>query len=389
MEPLQSYTVPLLRNFQIQELTPVLKQCITGYNKKIQETTGENGWQKISTLLDAEKSNGWDDVSFDKFLFNQLTFTLPDHVYLCHLKTTFTADSFINKYNKTPFFNRKLASTIHSKEKIISIRKFNNQVVFLYKAGVSLLGKTEQRSLFLVPCVLDFENGFLLIKIRKHYLSRNNNNINSLINEICTYLNSMLDEDLQIQRFTKTSIHNILYKIFSDESSKAEKIIKDNTPKLTESEINSKILGFLGKELKLSDPQNYLDRVKSAFYQDASLQIEDSLFYKGFIFGFTFFDKNLIKSATKNPSREPVYNSKVYWNLKDLIHEYEEVTELSLFWKFHKTNFTLTPPGNNFGFVEITISEKYGSFELHFYKGLGNEGSLRENYVIYKIKEYL
>lgn len=194
---------------------------------------------------------------------------------------------------------------------------------------------------------------------------------------------------MSAQSYNEPEIHRMIYNVFKEESAKAESVIKEHMAEgLTEEAINEKILNFLEKDLEMSDPELYSDRVKSAYYQDLSLHLNPSTFYNGFISAFTFLDRNLIRSSTRNPKRDPIYNSKVYWNLKDLIHEYEEVSELTCYWKFNESDFTALP-GEDFEFVEVSLRERSGSIEIHYYNSPSEKRRLKEDYVHFRISKYL
>ncbi|MED4922943.1 hypothetical protein P9743_01380 [Anoxybacillus geothermalis] len=385
-ELLQTYPVPLLRNFEVQYLKPLLQNYIPNFNKIFNETPGTNSWVKISSILDQKIREGFDDSDLEKELFEKLVFELPDHVYLLPLETEIDANEFMERYSGLPVVNRKISSILYTEEKLITVRKFENKIIFLYRYGTTNVGDIKA-SLY-VPCIIDFDNNFVFIKTRMHYVKKSETSIQSIIEDIINETNSQLDFELSVSTFNPSYLHEALYKLFRDESIKAEKIIKENMDDLTETELEKKINTFLKEELKIKEPDNYTDRVKSAFYQDRSLQMDNNQFYDGFIFAFTFFDREFTRSSTRSSQREPIYNKKIYWNLKDLIHNYQELTDISLYWKFDKNDFTKTPEGEDFSFVEVSFREKNGSLEIHFYNSKSDR-RVKEEYVIYKIKDYI
>jgi len=388
---LRSYRTPILRNFEIKkELNAILPDYIEDYSKKLRtvEVTGST-WEKISLILNENMNeNPEGDEIIDSILFEKLIFDVQDHVHLYPIVSEINADELISRFEGQPQLNRYINATIDKDEKFISIRKDENKVLILYRFETIKLGGGEQSANFYVPCILDFDNSLLQIRLRKHYLSKSSSNHATVLEQVKTFIKK-LDGDIAVLEYNESAIHSLLYQIFKEESEKAETVIKEHMKDhLTEEQVNEKILMFLKDELKMSDPELYADRVKSAFYQDLSLHLDPSEFYNGFIFAFTFLDKNFIKSSTRNPKRDPIYNSKVYWNLKDLIHEHEEVSELSCYWKFNEKNFKV-PQGDSFEFVEVSLRERDGSIEIHYYNNPSEKRRLKEDYVHFRISKYL
>ncbi|MCM3789471.1 hypothetical protein M3221_13780 [Domibacillus indicus] len=385
-----TYTSPLLRNFEIQDLKSFLPEYIDDFTKKLTNQTGDNGWYKISEVLNEFIQNDENaDNEIDKILFEKLFFNLQDHVHLFHLESDINADEFVSRFQDRSVFLSKLSTLTQSEDKLISLRRDGNKIFLLYKYDTITLGSTGQRSNFYIPCMLDFENSLFQIRLRKHYITSSPYKHNDLLTNIKSYVNE-LDGDISIHSYNETHIYNLIYSIFKEESENAEKIIKQSmNDDLTEEIVDQKIIDFLADQLAMSNPEGYSDRVKSAFYQDLSVHMDPSTFHDGFISAFTFLDKNFIKSSTRSPRRDPIYNSKVYWNLKDLIHEYEEVSELACFWKFNEANFDAHPEGNEFEFVEVALRERNGSIEIQYYQSPNEKRRLKEEYVYYRIKRHL
>ncbi|RRN68444.1 hypothetical protein EI200_19700 [Peribacillus simplex] len=387
---LRAYTSPILRNFEVQELKTFLPDYITDFPKKLRavEAPGTS-WEKIVQILNKnmeedEASNELiDAVLFEKLFFNQ------DHVHIYHLDSEIDANEFITRFEEEPQLNRHVNATIEAEEKFISMRQIGNTVLILYRYETIKLGNSGQRAIFYVPCLLDFDKSLLQIRLRKHYAAASSTKHGEILSKMKDFINS-LDGDVSAQPYSESDVHSMVYNIFKEESEKAESVIKEHMADgLTEETINEKILDFLENDLEMSEPELYSDRVKSAFYQDLSLHLDPSTFYNGFISAFTFLDKNFIRSSTRNPKRDPIYNSKVYWNLKDLIHEYEEVSELTCFWKFNEKDFDALPEGETFEFVEVSLRERNGSIEIHYYNSPSKQRRLKEDYVHYRISKYI
>lgn len=388
---LRKYRSTILRNFEIKNiLDEILPNHIEDYRKKMRDSgINGNSWEKIAHLLNENMNENPDvDAAIDSELFKKLIYDVQDHVYIFPIESEIDAEELITRFDSEPQLNRPLNAIVQNNEKFISLRIEGNRILILYRFDTIGLGENEQKTNFYVTCVLDFDNSLLHIRLRRHYLSKSTNRLISVLDEIKKFINK-LDGDIVIKSFSETTVQSLLYNIFKEESSRAENVISQHAKEqLTEETVDAKINNFLKNELKMSEPELYSDRVKSAFYQDLSLHLDPKEFYNGFIFAFTFLDKNFIKSSTRNPKKDPIYNSKVYWNLKDLIHEYEEVSELACYWKFNEDNFE-KPAGEEFEFVEISLKEKYGSIEIHYYRSPAVKRRLKESYVHYRISKYL
>lgn len=390
-ELLRVYRTPILRNFEIKnELNTILPNYIPEYSKKLRavEVVG-NSWEKIASILNNNMSeNPESDEVIDAVLFEKLIFDVQDHVHLFPIESEIDVEEFISRFEGEPQLDRNLNATVSSEENFISIRKDGNKALILYRFETIKLGGDEQKANFYVPCVLDFDNSLLQIRLRKHYIAKSSANLVTVLEQVKTFVDG-LDGDISVLEYSETTVHSLLYQIFKEESEKAETVIKEHMKDhLTEEQVEEKITNFLQNELEMSAPELYADRVKSAFYQDLSLNLDPTEFYNGFIFAFTFLDKNFIKSSTRNPKRDPIYNSKVYWNLKDLIHEYEEVSELSCYWKFNEEDFGIAE-GEYFEFVEVSLRERNGSVEIHYYNSPSEKRRLKEDYVHSRISKYL
>ncbi|MDG5787812.1 hypothetical protein QA612_09900 [Evansella sp. AB-P1] len=385
-ELLNTYNVPLIRNFEVQYLKPLIGKHIPDFNKAYNEAEGVTGWAKITDLLNKKVRDGFDDSEIENELFEKLVFDVPDHIFILPLISEIDANEFMERHSDAEEINRRIAMTLPSETKLITIRQVDNKVVLLYRSGVAEVG--EVKASLYIPCILDFENDFAIVKVRLHHVKMSNTNLHEIHQLVINDINDNEDFDFTISNFNSKSIHEVLFQMFEDESYKAEKVIKKHMDEFTESTLIEKVTNFLEEDLKLKDPDNYIDRVKSAFYQDLSSQLGDEIFYEGYVFAISFLDRELTRSATRNSKRDPIYNKKIYWNLKDLIHEQQELTEISLYWRFDKEDFTKVPVGKEFSFVEISLREKNGSLEIHFYN-TKTDRRLKEDYVIYKIKDYL
>jgi hypothetical protein len=385
---LHTYSYSLLRNIEVQSLLPILRANIEDTARSLRETAASNSWDRIAQILNTQLHyHAFDDTLFDNALFEHILWN-QDHLYLLQMQTELTIEEAMERLTISPALNRKLRQRLRSDEKVSSIRRQGNKIIIMFKLGVAYLGRTREQCTFYVPCEIDYDRNLIQIRLKENMIGKASFKLKGILNLVQDYVNNQLLLDISLSFYNPTHIHKMLYNIFSNESANAETIIKSHIEGYLDANFNQEITTFLAEKLLITEPGKYIDRVKSILLQNTSEHLELGEYYNGFIFGFTFFDRNLIKSLTRNPTREPIYNSPVYWNLKDLIHEEEEVKQLSVYWRFDRNNFDV-PPGDDFEFVEISIEETYNCIEIHFYNKQYSRRELKERYVIRTIMQNL
>ncbi|MFB0843382.1 hypothetical protein [Paenibacillus oleatilyticus] len=385
---LHTYTYQLLRNVEAQTLVPLFKQSVEGGARLFRETGGTSSWDKVVHILNMQLHyHQYDDSDFDSTLFEHILWN-QDHVYLLKMQSELSVDEAFQRIAHSPAVNRKLRVITRTDELISSIRKQGNRVMIFFKMGVAYLGRNRDQCTFYVPCVLDFENGFVQIRIKESLCGKSGVKLKNILETVQMYINNHLNMEVTVSFYNPTYLHTMLYNMFTNESAKAERILKEHINGYVDDEVICEISTFLEGKLSIGQPEKYIDRVKSILLQHTSENLTLGEFYNGFIFGFTFFDKNFIKSLTRDPSRQPIYNAPVYWNLKDLIHDERVVKQLSVYWRFDKDDFEAVP-GEDFEFVEISLEEIYNCIEIHFYNKQHQKRGLKERYVLRKIIENL
>lgn len=385
----QNYKVALLRNFEVQYLKPLIAEYIDDFNKKFEQVQGNSGWSKLSSLIEEIMSGKPEEYKeIDDQFFEKLVFETPDHVYIRPLESDIDAEEFEERYSDHIAMNRKLLTNIDPEDKLITIRKHNNKIILLYQFGTHRI--SEETSLTLVcPCIIDFDKERIIIRTKAHYVKKSSVKLNHILDTIKDHINKSLDFEVSVGEYNPATLHQNLFEMFKTESEKAEIVIKQHMKKDTEPDLIKKISDFLTDDLQLHEPDNYIDRVKYAYYQDLSSSLKSSDFKNGYIFAFTFLDRQLTRSITRNVQRDPIYNKKVYWNLKDLIYDYGELIEISLYWRFDKDDFSKEPVEDNFTFVEVSLRETNKSLEIHFYNARDKDRRIREEYVLHRLDEYL
>ncbi|MGJ7922190.1 hypothetical protein [Neobacillus sp. LXY-4] len=390
MNILKAYTKPLLRNFEIQDLKPLLKNYVPDFGKKLNMISDGNGWSKIAAVLNEENNNGFNDNLIEKILYRWATEDIHDHIYLLKFDSSFNVNYLMSKVPSN-YLNRHIAQTIKTEEKLISIRSEKNIISVLYRFGTCSLGlDRNDKCLFLVSAIINLEDKLLTIRLNKHNRTRSNFKLPTIINEIVSNLTNIFENDVSISRFQEGKLEEILYNIFNEESESVEKIIEKKNEK-SEKQLENEINSFLKNQLLISDPSEYFDRVKYIYFQEIAKKLKAKDYRQGYIFGICFRDRQLINSTTRDPKKKSIYTSEFYWNLKGLIHKYKEVSDLSVYWRFNRDNFSDSSlqDQDKVLFVEVGLKVVHSVLEIHYYHTLKEERGIKEKYVIQRIKKYL
>ncbi|MCR6850042.1 MULTISPECIES: hypothetical protein [Bacillus] len=417
-----NYDFNLLRNFNIRPLNKFLETQIDDYKSLLKKHKTNNGYHTIISVLNEQISNGFNDMEIESILFKSLVYPNNEKLFYLDLNTNLDVilamELLLEKYPE--IINRKLTKIINSEEDLISIRQEEDKVIFLFKEGVGELGsKKKEKCNFYVPCILDFKQKHMQIRFNQQLLRSCRIKGKDLLKKMEIFIHNLFNTSikgnelrLKTIKGNEAKIHKGLYTLFKKESSRSLDLIrckvKERESTLekewTEESLRTEISKYLQKELRVLDPGPYVNRVLSVKYQDTAKNMEEVEFINdgGYIFGFTFVDRKITKSANKNEKRKPVYYSKIYWDLKDTIEDYEEVVELAVYWKFCKDKFnkkiTKLESPENLSFVEVCFKETYNVLEIHYYVNYNKEYNLiksldermyRENYVLNKIKEVI
>ncbi|WP_173916907.1 hypothetical protein [Halobacillus sp. Marseille-Q1614] len=416
---LYDYKFRLLRNFGIQQLTKLLEGHIPNYTKLIKAAPGSNNYQKIRALLNENVKKGLNDTIIDNVLFDSIVHLFPERCYYLKINTDLTAEKAFNELfissKYCPYINRKLSLVVSEEEELISIRKEGEKLIFLFKLGEAELGLKKEGCNFYVSCILDFRQNHMEIRLNQ-YLLRNVSKPSTLrLKEVIDYIINIVNVQLPLALTTAKSgeakIHKGLYKLFLEESNKSLKLIKKEVAKsekesveVTEKSFKENISKYLKEELHILNPEPFVEKVMTVKYQDTAKSMEHEKFIRdgGYIFSFSFIDRRITRSTNRNEEHKPVYYSKIYWSLKDVVKEYGEVSELGIYWKFLKGNYFQRLSGKEkdreVSFVEIALKEIHSVLEIHYYVGdthseLLNhsvkERRIREEYVIQKIKRFI
>lgn len=325
-------------------------------------------------------------------------------------------DKIEGNSNYKKFVDRKLYDYDEpTNNRLVSVRFRDNEILMLFDYGryETPIQKTEKS--FFVSLRLDFKYNIASVGYKHHLLSkikdedkkRFNKNINGLINEVVSQVDK-IDLGIDLKDFEIEQVETSLYKLFKEESDKAlelikDKVIKSDTENRTIEQFRVEADKFLTDKLDLVKPEYFIDKAIDIKYQDRAFLMSKADFIDigGYIFGFGFVEKQVTRSENKSDDRDPIYQFKLFWNLKDIISERKKVSGLSLYWRFNYKNFnkqTKKISDIDATYVELEYRSKNKKLIIHYFvdpenSSLGGKNwelkKRREDYAIFKIIKYL
>lgn len=406
------YDISILNNLYINQIYDYLCVNVAGFETKYEEQVldGEIKQRAIRRILNNyldEDANASDII--ESSLFDFLFSVYPETTMHYHMVVgDQNIDEVHRVISENPEFNEfidnKLYNDLDDDEPIVSIRFAGNTLKILLQFGVYTTPVNRDRKRFLVACKLDFNNNILSFAYKQNVFSKLDSEMkfSELKNEIINTLNS-LGLQIVFRDIPETAAKKAMYLLFTEESARALELIKqtisDNqgTP-FEEQQYTESIRQFLTEELRLANPDEFINRAMILKYQDSAIEIDNRVFinHGGYIFGFSFVDPRITKSSNRSDDRDPVYKSKIFWNLKDVVSEYEELDGLSMFWRFNPDNFDdEITPANVTNTIFVLVDYKYarGSLCIYHYvnkelkvsNSRARERERAEEYVLYRI----
>lgn len=423
-----NFELSLINKFDSKNLNALLVEEIPDYNKKLLETKqiGKFGKESIQKVLndhikelitDAAGTGKIDNIENALFLY--LFYQDQDTYYhkkivgrsldvSAHWKSLELKDDY------SAFLNKKLYNS-KNKTGIVSIRSDQNNLLILFNFGQYTTSRRKEKKQFLVSCRLNFDTKILSVGIKDSMFSKISDDdkekfgktrfelVQTILNEIYS-----MELGLRFEKYGEGLVEGALYKLFIDQSKKAENLIKQSFEEEDEEqrsveEFKTMAKKFLEENFVLKQPEKFVEKALSMKYQDQASQMPTSSFINdgGYIFGFSFVEKQITRSDNKSEKKKPIYESKLYWNLKDLIDEYPNLSQLSIFWKFNKYDFDkkiAESDEKELSFVELDYRSHNDDLILHYYVK-GNHSSIfeeysfdrrrREDYALQQINGYL
>lgn len=105
----------------------------------------------------------------------------------------------------------------------------------------------------------------------------------------------------------------------------------------------------------------------------------------GWVFRFVFREGQLTRASSRTDDKSPIYGSKVYWHLKELIFKSNEMREAGFHWYIDDPTLTDDPK-----FVIVRLEARSDTLIIHYYYRMrSSERKEIEDYVLQKVNRFI
>lgn len=256
---------------------------------------------------------------------------------------------------------------------------------FFFKIGTVVIDNLNQN--FFCGVTIDLIHNLVIFKFNQNSLDNFESDPLDVLTSLKSILNGENDEysyfielGLNVIGFNEETPKELISKLFKELSSEAEEILNAEVPKNTDKDIEN----FL-KDKGLPCSVDYIQQIKSVLFQEISQRCANTMFKSGWVFRFIFREGQFTKASSRTENRSPIYGSKVYWHLKELIFKNNEMYEAGFLWYLNNPAEEETPK-----FVDVRFEARNDYLINHYYyKMRGPDRKEKEEFVLQKIRNYL
>ncbi|MEC0664513.1 hypothetical protein P8864_00870 [Priestia flexa] len=369
-------------------------------SKRIIPNAGEERYTPISRIIREELHNqtSFTDLEMDEFLFNQLFYATNNWHYVYQnqdINQIFLSEdldeviSFIEEIEDLKY-NNLLIAKLETNQYALCTTRLEivddkvKAIHFLFRLGN--VKTDEGYHTFFSAVTVDVENNLVTFRFNQNLLDSFDEDPLTVISMLKDILNgensnypALENLQLNIIGFNEEVPQRIISQLFKELSADAENILNQRVPENTESDIRE----FL-RSKGLPSQEDYIQQIKSVIYQDISQTCADTLFTKGWVFRFVFREGRITRASSRTDDKSPIYGSKVYWHLKELIFKSEEMREAGFHWYIDNPIDNEEPT-----FVQVRLEARNDSLIVHYYYKMQSPNRKeKEDYVLQKINGY-
>ncbi|WP_429844553.1 hypothetical protein [Brevibacillus sp. FIR094] len=378
-----------LRNITKINLKKFLKSYEVKDIEKNTQTKNRNDYSPYVRIIQSEFNNPKSRLTpeiFDQYLFNELFYANNNYHQIYEYDSLFskTKLSVLDAHehlSKHPSFlyngllNKQLATTDYElcSTRLEHIDGVMNNLHLLIK--VTTITSRRGNINFFVGITFDLVNKYLIVKFNLNTLEKSR--IEKKV--IITRIKALLDRLPFNHRFislNETAAKKTIFQLFKELSLDAEGLLESKVPSGTD----EKIVKFLTEMKVKKVAKDYVQQIKAVVYQDLSKTFKNSFFEKGWVFRFVFKEGDFTRASSRTDDFNPIYGSKVYWHLKELIFKEQEMQEAGFHW--YTTNAKDS-------YVLVKLEAREDTMIIQYYYGMTRDGREKEAYVLRKIKQYL
>ncbi|MCU4756970.1 hypothetical protein ACW4EZ_10750 [Bacillus toyonensis] len=385
-----------LRNFYKHEIKSFFKEHnVERLDERLRSLTRSSYLPYINVTKEEISSGNITKTEFDSFLKENLFYNKNNYHYIFELESffiesnsKFNINEFINS-NPELLFNQPLFDLQLNKDFQLctSFFELNNceqvtKVNFLLKVD-EVEHYREKINLF-SAITIDIEKKLILIRFNLPRLEKSSHEKAWLLDYIKTQLTkNIIFQPLKIQfsSFNETHANKTIYNLFNNLSTEVETIMDKQLESDTEDLIDQFLKGVNVTDLE----SDYVKQIKSVIYQDISRSSSTKLFKNGWVFRFVFREGRHTRASSATEHYNPIYSSKIYWNLKELIIESGEMIEVGFHW-YNVKKSDKTP-------IIVKLESKNNAIiSMYYNKGIKKSTVHRkeqEDFVLHKIRKNL
>ncbi|KGE16238.1 hypothetical protein [Paenibacillus wynnii] len=392
-------TIPMLQNlYQYQYYNLFKSHDIPNYNKRAGEEgkTSAARYRMIHKIMTEELVTGnLTPRVVDEFLFENLYYSNMNYHFVYRLS------EFVHDFNTptdviTQFFNENSSLnwdkllTEESGSSLLTLRldTEDNHLIgikMLLKIDTIRTRKFEEQDVY-AGIYIDLLHNLVSFRFNLSQLERISKEplaiISELKNLLCaTSVSGLLFEPLRINinSLNETAARKCIFNLFEELSLEAEQILNAHTPPETE----DKIKEFLTTMRLRTITGDYIQQIKAVLYQEISTKIRGSVFEKGWIFRFVFREGLTTRASSRTDDSGPIYGSKIYWHLKELIFKERELYEAGFSW--YLPWLKNGEPDS----ILVRMESRNDSIILNYYRNTTFRRGDKERYVLQQINANL
>ncbi|WP_135552138.1 hypothetical protein [Paenibacillus cymbidii] len=393
-------TIETLLNIQIQELKQFFTQhAVPGRTSLFSGGSTRGKYIEILNFINAELKNPkpkFTKAEFDLFLFEHLFFSNTNYQFLYKYDNFFASvntsidDAIATFKGITELrFNRWLSNTpnFNLEYNIYTTRIDSENDKLKAVHFILQMGKVESRfgeTNVFIGITIDLVNKVLLIKFNYKQFEEIRKEPLSLVKEIKNVLmgfgksgKPFSELNLNIVSLGDKEAREAIYFMFEELSREAENLLNSRI----NPETDAKIIAFLNSMGIGKVEDDYIEQIKAVVFQDISKEIGDDTFEHGWVFRFHFREGDHTRASSTQENKLPVYSSKTFWQLKELIYREQEMYEAGFHWFMSSDD-----PEE---FVDIRIESRNDTIILHYYYRMRMGRREKEQFVIQKVTQYL
>lgn len=396
--------ISTLRNIYMKDYYELFEDYgVNNWKIRVRAENTYERYKAIQQILNkeaTESGGSFNKQILDEFVFEQLFYTNMnvqyvyrfDDLYFTPETAMVQAESYIKQFSDL-FYNRLISDITDNPDLNLCTTRIEGSegrlvsIKMLIKCATIRTRSISSLDMY-AGILIDVPNNFVVFKFNQNQLNYLKNEPLKLIGDLKEMLNGYGSQgkiyeplNLNIISLNETSSRKTIFSLFKELSLDAEHILNLHAPEDTRERIES-FLESMDVSESTENYEDYIEQIKAVVYQDISSTINKSLFKNGWVFRFVFREGKTTRAASRTEDFSPIYGSKIYWHLKELIFRQDEMYEAGFHWYLKKTDDDLQ-------YVLVRIESRNDTIILNFYHKMRHERKERENFVLRKIDEYL